>query len=376
MSHEIMKTADGTYAMAYRMGDALPWHHKETNPQTFAPSASPLEISEAARLGYEVQLMPNCFADGSPIPDSFHISRTDSPHTVYGRFVAGDWQPVQNSNLLDLAEYIAERFGFEIITAGALHAGAKCFIQLETGREFSLPGNDKLVSRLLTTVSHTGSESNKFVGCNTRVVCDNTVRAATGEGAGIVCHDHRVEFDHEAIATAVGLNAESFGEFAEFAQACAVRALSDAEALEFFRAVMGGKESTEADGIKVRYSVGVRKALAAHRGQEFVAIGSKDAPDVAAYVSDRLDQIARGAALDLPADVTADPVAAINPGHDLESTRGTLWGALNTVTWLADHQPIKDRGVDFNLASNLLGEGTGGKLKGKAVAAARELLAA
>ena len=361
MSHEIMQTEDGSFAMAYRAGDALPWHHRETN---------------AARLGYEVQLMPNCFADGTPIPDSFHISRTDSPHTVYGRFVAGDWQPVQNSNLLDLAEYIAERFGFEIITAGALHAGAKCFIQLETGREFSLPGNDKLVSRLLTTVSHTGSESNKFVGCNTRVVCDNTVRAATGEGAGIVCHDHRVEFDHEAIATAVGLNAESFGEFAEFAQACAVRALSDAEALEFFRAVMGGKESTEADGIKVRYSVGVRKALAAHRGQEFVAIGSKDAPDVAAYVSDRLDQIARGAALDLPADVTADPVAAINPGHDLESTRGTLWGALNTVTWLADHQPIKDRGVDFNLASNLLGEGTGGKLKGKAVAAARELLAA
>lgn len=376
MSHEILQTEDGSYAMAFRAGDALPWHHKETNPQNFAPNATPQEISEAARLGYEVQLMANCFADGTPIPDSFHISRTDSPHTVYGRFVAGDWQPVQNSNLLDLAEYIAERFGFEIITAGALHGGAKCFVQLETGQEFSLPGNDKLVSRLLTTVSHTGSESNKFVGCNTRVVCDNTVRAATGEGAGIVCHDHRVEFDYEAITTAVGLNAEAFGDFADFAQACAVRALSDAEALQFFRAVMGGKEGTEADGIKVRHSVGVRKALAAHRGQEFQAIGAKDSADVALYVSDRLDQIARGAAVDLPADVTADPVAAINPGHDLESTRGTLWGALNTVTWMADHQPIKDRGVDFNLASNLLGEGTGGKLKGKAVAAARELLAA
>jgi phage/plasmid-like protein (TIGR03299 family) len=370
-----MKTEDGTYAMAYRAGDALPWHAAETNPQTFQPGATPLEIAEAARLGYEVQLMPNCFADGTAIPDSFHISRKDSFQTVYGRFVAGDWQPVQNSNLLDLAAYIAERFGFEIITAGALHGGSKCFVQLETGQSFTLPGNDKLVSRLLTTVSHTGSESNKFVGCNTRVVCDNTVRAATGEGAGIVCHDHRVEFDHEAIATAVGLNAKSFGDFAEFAQACAVRALTDAEALQFFRAVVGGKEGTEESG-RVRYSVGVRKALAAHRGQEFQAIGSKDAPDVAAYVSDRLDQIARGAALDLPADVTADPVAAINPGHDLESTRGTLWGAVNAVTWLADHQPIKDRGVDFNLASNLLGEGTGGKLKGKAVAAARELLAA
>ena len=376
MSHEIMKTEDGSFAMAYRMGDALPWHHRETNPQTFRPGAAPLEIAEAARLGYEVQLMSNCFSDGSAIPDSFHISRTDSPHTVFGRFVAGDWQPVQNADLLDLAQYIAERHGFEIITAGALHGGAKAFVQLETGEAFTLPGNDKLVSRLLTTVSHTGNESNKFVGCNTRVVCDNTVRAATGEGAGIVCHDHRVEFDHEAIATAVGLNAESFGDFAEFAQACAVRALTDAEALQFFRAVMGGKESTEADGVKVRYSVGVRKALAAHRGQEFQAIGAKDADDVALYVSDRLDQIARGAAVDLPTDVTAAPSAVINPGHDMESARGSLWGAVNAVTWLADHQPVKDRGVDFNLASNLLGEGTGGKLKSKAVAAARELLAA
>jgi hypothetical protein len=36
MSHEIMKTEDGTFAMAYREGDALPWHAAETNPQTFA----------------------------------------------------------------------------------------------------------------------------------------------------------------------------------------------------------------------------------------------------------------------------------------------------------------------------------------------------
>jgi len=375
MSHEIMQTEDGTFAMAYRMGDDLPWHAAETCPQIFQPGAGALEIAEAARLNYEVQLVPNCFSDGLPIPDSFHISRKDSFQTVYGRFVAGDWQPVQNADLLALAQYIAERFGFEVITAGALHGGAKVFVQLETGQEFTLPGNDKLVSRLLTTVSHTGNESNKFIGCNTRAVCENTIRAATGEGAGIVCHDHRVEFDYEAIATAVGLNAESFGDFAEFAQACAVRALSDAEALQFFRAVMGGKETAEDSG-RVRFSVGVRKALAAHRGQEFQAIGAKDSPDVAAYVSDRLNQIARGASVDLPADVTAAPSAAINPGHGLESARGTLWGAVNAVTWLADHAPVKDRGVNFNLASNLLGEGTGGKLKSKAVAAARELLAA
>ena len=326
-------------------------------------------------MEYDVELVPNCRPDGSPIADSFHISRVDDPATVFGRFVAGDWQPVQNSDLLDLAAHICERHDFEIITAGALFGGAKVFAQLETFREFSLPGNDKLVSRLLATVSHIGLESNKFVGCNTRVVCDNTVKAATGEGAGIVCHDHRVAFDHEAIATAVGLNAESFGEFAEFAAAAATRALSDAEALEYFKTVYGGREKIEDNG-RVRHSIGVRKAMAAHKGREFVPVGKADAADVGLYVADRLDEIARGVATELPADVTATPDAAINPGHDMESTRGTLWGAFNTVTWQADHQPLKNRGASFNIASNLLGEGTGGKLKAKAQRVARDLLAA
>ena len=375
MSHEIMQTEDGTFAMAYREGDALPWHASETSPQTFAPNATPHEISDAAQLGYEVQLVPNCFSDGSAIPESFHISRVDSPTTVFGRFVAGDWQPVQNSDLLDLAEHLESKFGFQVITAGALFGGAKVFIQLETDKQFTLLGNDKLVSRLLTTVSHTGMESNKFVGCNTRVVCDNTVRAATGEGAGIVAHDHRVAFDHEAIATAVGLNAESFGDFAEFAAAAATRALSDAEALDYFKAVYGGKEKIEDNG-KVRHSIGVRKAMAAHKGQEFIPVGKADAADVALYVSDKLEQIARGVSVTLPSDVTVDSSPLINPGHDMESTRGSLWGAFNTVTWQADHQPLKNRGASFNIASNLLGEGTGGKLKAKAQKLAVELLAA
>lgn len=375
MTHEILETADGTFAMAYRLGDSAPWHSAETNPQTFVPNATPHEIMAAARLDYEVAVVPNCFPNGQPIPDSYHISKVEDSEVVFGRFVAGDWQPVQNAALLDLAAHIESRFGFAVITAGALFGGSKVFIQLETDREFTLPGSDRLVSRLLTTVSHCGQESNKFVGCNTRVVCNNTVRAATGEGAGIVCHDHRVEFDQDAIATAVGLNAESFGEFAELAAAMAERALSDSEALDYFRAVLGGKEKIEDNGT-LRHSVAVRKAMAAHRGQEFVPVGAADVPDVALYVADRIDQIAHGVANDLPADVVTPPDAAINPGHDMESSRGTLWGAFNTLTWMADHQPVKNRGVDFNLASNLLGDGTGGKIKAKAQRAAVDLLAA
>jgi hypothetical protein len=201
------------------------------------------------------------------------------------------------------------------------------------------------------------------------------VRAALGETGGIVTHDHRVEFDQDAIVTAVGLNAERFGEFAELAQRMATRALSDAEALEYFKTVLGGREKVEDTGV-VRQSIAVRKALAAHRGQTFLPVGAENAAEVGLYVASRLDEIARGVSTDLPADVTTAPAAEINPGHDLESARGTLWGAFNTVTWTSDHSPTKDRGTDFNIASNLLGEGTGGRIKARALKVASELLAA
>jgi hypothetical protein len=330
---------------------------------------------DAARLNYEVELFPNCRPTGEPIEDSFHIARTDGARPIFGRFVAGDWQPVQNANLMSLAFEIETRHGFQVITAGALFGGSKVFVQLETGRSFTLPGNDRIVNRLLCTVSHVGNESNQFIGGKTRAVCHNTVNAVLAEGAGLIRHDHRVEFDHDAIVTAIGLNADDFDDFAAAAQAMAAAALSDAQALEYFRSVLGGKESTD-DNSRVVYSQAVRRAQAFHQGRDFVAIGQKSADDVARIVSEKLDDIARNVRnVELPDDI-AKPSEIINPGHDLESARGTIWGALNTVTYMADHKPTKDRGTDANLASNLLGSGTGGKLKARAWKSALELIAA
>ena len=175
--------------------------------------------------------------------------------------------------------------------------------------------------------------------------------------------------------TALGLNAESFGSFVGAAKAMAARALTDGEALEYFRAVMRGTEKTT-DAGRVIHSEGVRKAFAYYTGQDFVAVGKEDESEAARYVSARLDAIARNVAAGLPEDITAPPAAGINPGHDLATTRGTVWGALNTITWLADQRPVKNRGTAHNVASNLFGDGTGGVLKSRAHKAALELMTA
>jgi phage/plasmid-like protein (TIGR03299 family) len=374
MAHELDFSADGRVAMAYLNGDQPPWHANETRPQVVDPGADIDVWAEAAGLDYQIEVLPNCKADGTAIDDSFHIARTDTG-AVVGPYIAGQWRPVQNAEALELADNIRRRHGYEIVTAGALFGGSKIWVQLEADADAVLPGEDRITSRPLFSLSHTGREANLFTAVNTRVVCNNTLTAALAEGTDVERHDHRVAFDPDAIETALGLNADKFGVFADIARRMASRAMTDAEALEYFRGVFGGKEKTEESG-RVLHSVAVRRAMAFHRGQDFVPVGKDNAADVALYVSDRLEQIARGAAVDLPADVANAPASGINPGHDMESARGTLWGAFNTVTWLADQRPTKNRGADHGIASNLFGDGTGGKLKSKAHTKALELLAA
>ena len=375
MAHELATQADGTIAMAYRAGDAAPWHAPETNPQIVEAGASIDTWAEAAGLNYTVECRPNHRTDGTPIPDSFYIERTDNNH-VTGPYIAGQWQPVQNRAILEVADDIRAKHGHDIITAGALFGGAAAWVQLEAGLSADIGDGDTVTSRPLFTVRHTGRDANTFASVQTRVVCNNTLTFAMSEKeADIFRHDHRVALDPEAVETALGLNAESFGSFVGAAKAMAARALTDGEALEYFRAVMRGTEKTT-DGGRVIHSEGVRKAFAYCLGRDFVAVGKEDESEAARYVSARLDAIARNVAAGLPEDITAPPAADINPGHDLATTRGTVWGALNTVTWLADQRPVKNRGTAHNVASNLFGDGTGGALKSRAHRAALELMTA
>jgi len=421
MSHDLkrIETENGTvYCMAYLESDPPPWHAAQTFPATFPANATALDVMNAANLATRVAVYPNFRAPvvgptglvpGEVIPDSFYIADVEPPHQIHGRFVAGHWRPVQVHStldpdhngipvmdwvnmspderdllpdsyygLFDLAELIHKRHGFQYSTAGALFGGERVFIQLEAPESFTLPGNDEHKSRLLCSVSHTGSESNKLLGTDVRVVCSNTETLARMEAGekGTINHDHRVPFNVEMIETAVGLNRESFEAHRELLTAMTQRPVTDAEVVAYFRAVLGGKETAEKDTGRVIQSQAVRKAQAYYQGREFVALGQKDSADAARIVSEKMDDMERGARnVELPDDVATEPAEAINPGREMESAMGTLYGLLNTVTWLADHRPTKDRGVDYNLAGNLGIKNTRGTaIKAKAMAEATKML--
>jgi len=154
MAHELATQADGTIAMAYRAGDAAPWHAAETMPQIVEAGASIDTWAEAAGLNYNVECRPNHRTDGTPIPDSFYIERIDNHH-VTGPYIAGQWQPVQNRAILEVADDIRAKHGHDIITAGALFGGAAAWIQLEAGLSADIGDGDTVTSRPLFTVRHT-----------------------------------------------------------------------------------------------------------------------------------------------------------------------------------------------------------------------------
>jgi len=292
-----------------------------------------------------------------------------------GPYVAGQYVPFQTSAALDLAESICREHGFRFDTAGALFEGARGWFQIVAERHAELPGGDIVTDTLVISFDHSGRVAAKIISTPVRVVCNNTLSHAVATASDSASFTHRIPFDADNVVAAIGAGAENFAAFAKLAHDMAVKILTDAERLEYFQDVIGGKEKTDDSGRVIR-SVGVRRAMAFSTGRDFIAEG-KAAPDVARVVDEALDKAARGSASD--AVIVADDIAtgaAINPGHDMASAQSTLWGAFNTVTWLADHAPVKSRGADFALASNKLGEGTASKLKTRAATVARELLAA
>jgi hypothetical protein len=200
-------------------------------------------------------------------------------------------------------------------------------------------------------------------------------RMDAGE-SGTIDHDHRAPFDVEIIEAAVGLNRQSFEAHRKLLTAMTQRTVTDAEVVAYFRAVLGGKESADKETGRVIHSQAVRKAQAYYQGRDFVPLGQKDSADAARIVSEKMGDMERGARnVELPDDVATAPAESINPGREMTSAMGTLYGLLNTVTWLADHRPNKDRGVDYNLAGNLGIKNTRGTaIKAKAMAEATKML--
>ena len=391
MSHEIE-------TMAY--AGEVPWHGLG---EAVTNDMSPSDMMKAAGLDWTVSMTANHYPPdhathpGEVVPNSHFIER-ESDGSILGEYVAGTmYKPFQNADLFEFfAPFIDDKSMF-LHTAGSLFGGKKVWCMATTNEGFTLGKDDQVNNNLLFTIAHTGVNANSALLTPIRVVCNNTMRLALQRADDIVTHNHRVPFDAEAMKVALGISSETFGKFEEVAKAMAKKVLKGDEELEFFKYVFGGKEREGENGVVI-HSEGVRKAMAAFRGQQFSATTTKArtqtkaqlaevAATQAATLDDLIASIKAGKDIDIktleskredvePVEQEATQVdGPVNPGHDLKSAEGTLWGAYQTVMWMADHNPVRNYGPDLRLDRALYGATSGRDIKSKAHERALELVA-
>lgn len=304
MAHLIANTISGKAAMAY-VGET-PWHGlgqqltKDSTIETWAEESG-LDFQLATA---DVQFTPPASVwngyKAQPLPyDGKKVMyRTDSNMPL--GLVSSQYKIVQP---IEVLEFFRDMVGSiaHLETAGVLRNGAHYWALAKMDGEFNIAG-DKVNQYLLLASSADGSLATQARLTSVRVVCNNTLQLAQ-RGKANVSVRHNSVFKPEAIKAELANSNEAFKTFEQTAKALASIKLGSAKAQSIFTSILGGDEKNP--------SRAAARALALFEG------------------------------------------AGI--GAELESAKGTAWGALNAVTQLMDWETA--RTGDARLANAWFGGG-------------------
>lgn len=311
MSHELTISTTGAAEMAY--AGKTPWHGLG---QRLDPSASIEAWRKAAGMDWEIHrgmvstealvqhdgVMVSTQID---VPDRVVLFRSDNlkPLSVVSR----RYQEVQPAQALEFFRDMAEAGGFEMHTAGTLMGGKRMWALVKTGDAFELPGHDVVESYILLATSCDGTLATTVRETSVRVVCNNTLTAALRDGSKCVNVRHSTKFDPERAKASLRRVSESFNLFASTAEKLTKIRIDAEKASRFVASVL-----PNIGGGKIEESRGYQEILRLFNGA--------------------------------------------GRGATLESSQGTAWGLLNSITEYVDHH-TRARSQDSRLASAWFGIG-------------------
>lgn len=289
MSHLIDMSNDRAN-MAY-VGET-PWHGLG---QEIDSDTSIEQWKIAAGLDWFIQKRPLSFGiqngDGSRAlavyPDRFAHVRSDTQAAI--GMGSKQFQLVQPGDTLEFFRDLVSDSRFTIETAGSLKGGAKIWALARCNLDLTLGGNDTLKPYLLLASANDGTMSTVADFTTVRVVCRNTLSMAVGDNGGMAAIKipHSTKFDADLVKSELGLVDERLQTFASNADTLSQTVITDNQAIQLFFDLY---------------------AKVDERGN---VSNEKNAK---AIVSKLMRLYKSG------------------PGADLESARGTAWGAVNAVT--------------------------------------------
>jgi phage/plasmid-like protein (TIGR03299 family) len=277
--------------MAYA-GD-VPWHGIGKKLQ----AQQPIEVWKTqAGMNWQIEASDVRYIAGNanlgvihafPEQKVLYRSDTKAPLAV----VSKRFQVVQPGEILEFYRDLSEIGGFELETAGVLREGRKFWALARTGQSVSLKGRDRVDGYLLLATACDGTLATTAQFTSVRVVCNNTLQVALGNGSGAIKVPHRSRFDPEAVKRQLGITVAAWDGFVERMKALVDRPLDPDSVEGLLRRVMTYAGQNNAVPVVNEQAVANVRALYEGGGR----------------------------------------------GALLTSSRGTAWGLLNGITEFIDH---------------------------------------
>lgn len=293
MSHNL-DVSTGKPAMAYT--GKRPYHALGEELQQ---GQSIEEWVRAAGLDWEIQMLPVRYLIDDQeqlMPERFVLARSDTHKAL--SVVSDDYIPVQPRKVLEFYRDLVARRHYTLETAGALDGGRKVWALAKTGLVAGVGSGaaDKLGAYVLLATSCDKSLATTITFTSVRVVCQNfldfAIEDSKSAGRRSIKVNHSQKFNIEAVHNELGLMDASWDRFKEKLNPMTAHKLDPDAAREFFfKLFLTEKEKKEGK------------------------VSAKKERDVIQLMS----------------------LFSSAPGQTLETAKGTLWGAVNAVTYFADH---------------------------------------
>lgn len=316
--------ADAVESMAY--ANEVPWHGLG---EKVAGNLTPEQILKKAKLDWSVSKRPVYLEGGKLIKGEYALVRDTDDRVL--SMVGSTFKPVQNIEAMSFFKKFVEAGHMTMETAGSLHGGRYIWGLANIAKGFTLPGGDKVEGYLLVSSPHVFGKSMIIQFTPIRVVCWNTLSMALGSSlkgqANAFRMPHTTEFNEDIkkkAEVALGLATDQMDEFKQAAEALSQAKAKDDEVREYFFKVLKLDEDEFQD--------------ANEKGKKNK--DKKKEPQLVKKFQAALEY---------------------SPGHDLRTANGTWWGALNAVTYVADHQ--LGRTPDLKLKNAWLGRGARMKVR-------------
>lgn len=353
-----IEMVDGKACMAYA-GLEKPWHGLGTS---VSADMTPEEMLDAAGINWHVRLADmwtNTKAWG-PRKSALVkcLMRIEDGKEL--SIVGPEYVPTQNQDAFRFFKRFVEAGHMKMDTAGSLQEGRRIWGLASIQDSFTLAGGDKVDGYLLVSSPHIYGESLQIKFVATRVVCWNTLSMALKEktGRGKWRMLHLQSFDEKQMAKAelaLGISKSLLGDLKEKATLLSsvkaderqvskyVMQLFDKQLLDTVVEVQAAKKAGEQMPAKTLDELLAASELSESE-KKFQKLVAMKPSELDAWAKDEMNRAGKkvlNAILE-------------SPGSQMESAKGTWWGALNGVTYTVDHTIGRDQ--DAMLTSAWLGQ--------------------